>query len=158
MTPRIRGIPARWRRGASALEFALAAPIVTFITFAVLDYGNALQQIIRLEAAARAGAAVAFASPSNTAEIRTAVRTSLQYWPLATDNPAGNVSVAVDNTCRCPLPSTTTFNCTTGDPQNACGGTGDFRQYVSVSVTRPFSAVFIVPQTTVRGNVELRLR
>lgn len=157
MMPRIRTGSARWRRGASALEFALAAPIVTFITFAVLDYGNALQQIIRLEAAARAGAAVAFASPTNTAEIPTAVRTSLQFWPLATDNPAGNVTVAVDNVCRCPLPSTTTFNCTTGDPATACG-VNDFRQYVSVSVSRPFTAVFIVPQTAVRGNVELRLR
>lgn len=155
--PRIRMTPARWRRGASALEFALAAPIVIFVTLAVLDYGNVLQQIIRLEAAARAGAQVAFASPDNTAEIRTAVRSSLQFWPLTTDSPAGDVSVVVENTCRCPVPSTTTFNCTTGDPTSSCGGE-DFRQYVSVSVSRPFSAVFIVPQTTVGGNVELRLR
>jgi len=145
-------------RGAAAAEFALVVPIITFITFAVLDFGNALQQIIRLEAAARAGAQVAFSAPSNTADVRTAVRDSLANWPLTTDTPAGNVAVTIANTCRCPLPSTSTFNCTTGDPATACGGTGDFRQYVSVTVARPYTALFMVPVTTVRGNVELRLR
>jgi len=143
-------------RAASALEFALVAPLVVFVTFAVVDFGNALQQIIRLEAAARAGAQVAFTDANDTAAVRTAVRNSLQFWPLTTDNPAGNVTVTVSTSCVCPT-TTTTFNCTTGDPVTSCG-VDDFRQYASVTVSRPYTALLIVPVTTLAGNVELRLR
>ncbi len=143
-------------RGVSALEFALTAPIIAFVMFFVVDLGNGLQQLIRLEAAARAGAQVAFTEPGETEAIRTAVRDSLKYWPLTTDTPAGDVTVTSSFTCMC-VGNTTTFNCSTGDPQSSCGSE-DFRQYVSVTVSRPATALLWVPITTLRGNVELRLR
>lgn len=143
-------------KGTSALEFALTAPILMFITLAVVDFGNALQRMIRLESAARAGAQVAFSQPGDQNAIRTAIRQSLQNWGLVTDNPAGNVNVAVSLSCLCPS-STATFDCTTGDPSVSCA-TDDFRQYVSITVTQPFTALLVVPVTTLRGNVELRLR
>lgn len=153
-------------RGVSALEFVLVAPVVVFITFAVLDFGNALQQIIRLETAARAGAQVAFTQPNNPREdpndpgsirvVQKAVRDSLQYWPLS---PTGDVQVQYNASCMCPLPSTTTFDCFATAVEDACGtSVDDFRQFASVNVSRPYRALFIVPVTTLRGHVELRLR
>jgi Flp pilus assembly protein TadG len=143
-------------RGVSALEFALTAPIIAFVMLIVADIGNGLQQIVRLEAAARAGAQVAFTEPDEPEAIRTAVRESLQYWPLTTDSPPGDVTVTSSFTCMC-VNTATTFNCTTGDPESSCGSP-DFRQYVSVTVSRPARALLWVPITTLRGNVELRLR
>lgn len=144
-------------RGVSALEFALTAPILAFVMFFVVDLGNGLQQLIRIEAAARAGAQVAFTEASEPDAIRTAVRQSLQNWPLTTDTPAGDVTVTSSFTCMC-VGNTTTFNCTTGDPEQSCNRSPDFRQYVSVTVSRPATALLWVPITTLRGNVELRLR
>lgn len=143
-------------RGVSALEFALTAPLIAFVMFLVVDLGNGLQQLIRLEAAARAGAQVAFTQPGDTEAIRTAVRESLQNWPLKTDKPPGDVEVDSSFTCMC-VNNTTTFNCSTGDPQSSCSAE-DFRQYVSVTVSRPARALLWIPVTMLRGNVELRLR
>ncbi|MBB5690293.1 pilus assembly protein [Roseomonas alkaliterrae] len=147
----------RLDRGASALEFALTAPIVLFITLAVVDFGNALQRTIRLESAARAGAQVAFSQPDDQNAIRAAILQSLGIPATGTNNPAGNTSISVSSSCLCPPPGTTAFDCSTGDPVASCG-TDDFRQYVSVTVSQPFTALLVVPLTTLRGNVELRLR
>lgn len=144
-------------RGAIAVEFALVAPVIMVITLALVDIGHALQQVIRLEAAARAGAQVAFGAPGGTDAIRAAIRDSLRSWPLTTDRPAGDVTVTTALTCMCLPPSTTTFNCSTDDPASRCGAE-DFRQYVSIAVSRPYTPLLVAPFTTLRGDVEIRLR
>lgn len=145
-------------RGASALEFALVAPLLVFIMLAVADYGNALQQSIRLEAAARSGAQTVLGGVYNDARIRTAVSANLSDWRLTTDTPRGDVTLTTSLQCRCPGTNGTVFDCTTGDPEATCGAPGDFNEYVSITLTRPYAALFVVPLSTLRGNVELRLR
>lgn len=79
-------------RAVSALEFALVTPVVLLIMMGIADYGNALQQSLRLETAARAGAQVALTQPGDTrttandpsaALVRTAVLNSLAGWAVA---------------------------------------------------------------------------
>lgn len=146
-----------WRRrgrGVSALEFALSAPLVLFVMLGIADFGNALQQSIRLEGAARAGAQVALASPYDTAAIRTATMANLAGWPLAADG--GDVTFATRNWCQCatdPIDPSRAFSCT-----NYHGNCRDVAHLASVTVSRPYQALLLVPLTTLRGNVELRLR
>lgn len=154
-----------WRRrdrGATALEFALVAPVLLFIMLAVADFGNGLQQSIRLEEVARAGAQSAIGGTYNAAKVRSVVSANLGDWRLTTDSPAGNVTLTTALACRCqaaPGTNGTSFDCINDDPAVVCSSFGgDFAQFVSVTVTRPYTALFIFPLATLRGNVELRLR
>ncbi|WP_137124224.1 TadE/TadG family type IV pilus assembly protein [Roseomonas sp. HF4] len=143
----------RDRRGAAALEFALMLPVVTFIMLGVADYGSALQQVIRLEAAARAGAQVVMSRPNDTAAIRDGVRAYVSDWPLATNCAAASPSglcITSGQRCRA-VGATSEVACTTRF-------TTDFQRYAWVTVTRDYTPPFIVPQRTLRGNVEIRLR
>lgn len=146
----------RGDRGAVALEFALLLPVITLIMTGVADYGTALQQIIRLENAARAGAQVAMTKPGDASEIRTMVLAQLTDWTRGTNcgtaNQAPNgVCVTSSVTCKTTLAATGTVPCNTDF-------TTDWVQYASVTVTRPYAPLLLVPQTMLRGNVELRLR
>lgn len=145
-------------RGVSALEFALVSPVLLFVMLAIADFGFALEQSIRLEAAVRAGAQTVVGGTYNETKIRQAVSANLLEWRLTTDTPAGNVTLTPTLVCRCPGTNGTVFNCTTGDPEATCGSPGDFNEYISITATRPYSALFIFPFSTLRGNVELRLR
>ena len=146
-----------WRgrgRGVSALEFALSAPLVLFVMLGIADFGNALQQSIRLEGAARAGAQIALASPYDTAAIRTATMANLAGWQLAADG--GDVTFATQNWCQCatdPINPANAFSCT-----NYHGNCPDVAHLASVTVSRPYQALLLVPLSSLRGNVELRLR
>lgn len=155
----MRGRRLRGRdRGASSLEFVLVSPLLLFTILAIADFGFALEQAIRLEGAARAGAQAVLGGTYNPTRIREAVGDHLVDWRLTTDSPPGNVTLTTSLVCRCPGVNGTVFNCTTGDPEVTCGGNGDFYEYVSITTERPYAALLIVPVTTLRGNVELRLR
>lgn len=162
-------------RGVSAIEFALVMPVVMLIMLGVADYGNALQQSLRLEAAARAGAQVAFTRPGDTGTtafpaatdasvvpIRNAVLNNLQGWAAAPTciNGAGNgVCVTYNAWCQCPqgnnaISPTVGYPCDSDSPP--CDATS--MQFASITVTRNYSRLLLVPISTLRGNVEIRVR
>ena len=144
---------ASTRRGAAALEFALVLPVVTFVMMAVFDYGAALQQIIRLEGAARAGAQVGMSRPNDADGIRTAALAFVGDWALGTNCGAEEPNgVCVESGTRCRVVNTTV------DVSCSTTFTTDFHRYAWVTVTRPYSPILVVPQRTLRGNVEIRLR
>jgi Flp pilus assembly protein TadG len=143
---------------------------VTFIMMGVMDYGNALQQSIRLEDAARAGAQVAFTRPGDTvnntndpdaALVRAAVLANLQGWSPAgtcTGGTGTGVCVSYVSWCQCPQQSGAVgtafaFECNADSPP--CD---DFNRYGSVTVTRNYSPLIIAPMTTLRANVTIRVR
>lgn len=57
--------PTRGDRGASILELALLAPVLAMVVMGVLDLGRAHRQQIRLDGAAREGAAHALLAPND---------------------------------------------------------------------------------------------
>lgn len=151
----LRAVLRRRDRAVSALEFALVMPTLVLILLAIADLGNAMQQSIRLSAAARIGAQVAFSKPQDDAAIRTAVTAALAGWSVSSQadcdaNRATGACITSNQTCRCIGGST--FDCSRGDV------TCDFTHYARVTVSRPYSPLLIVPQTTLTGNVELRFR
>lgn len=161
---------ARRDRGVSALEFALVMPLVMLIMVAVADFGNALQQAIRLESAARAGAQVAFTHPGDTQYnnndpnatlVTNTVLASLSGWPQAqscTNGEGNGVCVTYVSWCQCPQTggaagTSFAYDCSSNTPP--CE---DFERYASVTVTRNYSPLLVVPISTLRGNVEIRVR
>ncbi|MDJ0391285.1 pilus assembly protein [Roseomonas sp. E05] len=137
------------RRGVSALEFALVAPVLALMALGGFDLGNAVLQNLRLEAAARAGAQYAFTRPTDGAGITAAIRANLPGWA---DITVPDPVVA----CRCEDGST--VSCTGG----SCG-TAAPAMYVSIEVNRPFIAstpltAAVFPSTVLHGHAELRLR
>ncbi|MBP0464694.1 pilus assembly protein [Roseomonas sp. PWR1] len=153
----ITSLLRRRDRAASALEFVLVMPIVVLVMFAVADFGNAMQQAIRMESAARAGAQIAFSNPTATTQIRDTVRAHLGNPPLATscvDGVGNGVCITPLSWCQCGSAAVNYANRVDCDTeQSGC----TIRQYVSITVTRPYSPLIVVPVTTLRGNVEVRV-
>lgn len=139
----------RCRRGVSLLEFALIAPAICLLVMGGFDVGNAIQQSMRLEAAAQAGAQYAFSRPADSAGIAAAIRANLPGW--------NNITVPTPApACRCE--NGTTVACNGG----VCGTVAP-AMYLSIRVSRPFVAstplaAAIMPARTLYGDVEIRLR
>jgi len=166
---RLKGMRRNWRSGAAAVEFALMMPLIAFVIFATADYGNALQQAIRLEFAARAGAQVALTAPGDAAGIRAAVMANLGGLSLSngtgcggTNQSTGDVCVTTQRWCQCnpgttaAITPTAAVACDTEDSNTPPCGTTPVAGFVSISVERPYSRFFLIPPRTLRGNVELR--
>jgi Flp pilus assembly protein TadG len=141
----------RCRRGASAAEFGIIAPVMVLLVAGLADIGAAMQQAIRLENAARAGAQFAMSFPSNQAGIAAAAAAALGSAG------AGATVVASAPFCACPGGGDATVACEGTPCAGAPSGT-----YVTVTVTRPFSAIvgigsFVLP-ATLRGDAVTRVR
>lgn len=151
------------RKGAAALEFVLIVPVLAFILLAVTDYGNVIQQNIRIQAATRAGAQIALSNPAATADqIRGGIMDNLRG--LGLDSPAacrgslsatGDVCVNVRSWCQCATAAI--------DPANAVAACADdttstcpLARYVTLNVSRPYSPLILTPVTTLRANLEIR--
>lgn len=84
------------RRGVSAIEFAMVAPVAVTAMLAAFDLGNAAQQQIALQEAVRTGGQYAVNFPTNPSAVQTAVVSALPSgWALS--NPGGVPVV----TCSC---------------------------------------------------------
>lgn len=172
----IRRLLRRRDRGVSALEFALVMPLVVLIMLGIADYGNALQQSLRLEAAARAGAQVALTRPGDTgnlmyppsghasvAPIRNVVLANLPGWaaaPSCLDGAGTGVCVTYRAWCQCPqgnnaISPTVAFTCSMETPP--CDE-DSIMQFASITATRNYSPLLLVPISTLAGNVEIRVR
>lgn len=122
------------RRGAAAAEFAISVPVLLLLIMGAMDFGRAIDQSIRLETAARAGAQYGLIFPDDSTGIAARVTEALPGWSGFT--------------------ATSSLVC-------SCGGGGacaaGCAQTLTVTVTRPFSAAFFLQVTTLRGQVVLRI-
>lgn len=139
----------RCRKGVSAAEFGMIAPAMIVLLAGLVDLAGAMQQTIRLENAARAGAQYAMSFPEDTAGIMAATA-------AATGGSDGTVAV-VPAFCACPGGSTAAVSCE-GTP---CDG-GPSGVYVGVNITRPYAAVigiggYVLP-STLTGSAVARVR
>ncbi len=137
----------RQRRGAIAVEMAIVAPILALCLISVYDLGNALQQHIRLREAVRAGGLFAQTYPDDLSGIQSAVTSAVSDW--------NNVSVSTPNRyCECWNLANNTFSSTNSCNSECSSGTQ--LGFVSVSASRPFSAMFLTGITTILARHEVR--
>ncbi len=141
----------RERRGVSAVEFAVILPLLLLIMLGAFDLGNAFQQSMRLESAARAGAQAAFSNPRNTNAVRTMVLTNLAGIPTSELDIKVNIQ-----SCLCT--NGTTGGCDFSDT-SVCSQPA----IVSITVDRQFRYVSALSEAVlpnlspVRGHVQVRL-
>ena len=115
------GLDRNKRKGASAVEFALVAPIFLMLVFGMIEFGRAImvQQVVTN--ASREGARVAVLDGSTSAEVYDKVRKYLESASIPM-NTAAKVSVVPD-------------------PPSSAG----YGEPVSVSVSVPYSSISWVP-------------
>jgi Flp pilus assembly protein TadG len=125
--------PASWNSGASAVEFAIAAPLVIVLLLGAVDYGILTNTLAALFGGTRSGAEVAHANPSVTA----AQLTALNVFPT-------NASGSVSSVCSCT--DNTTVACPGAGAANPCSANADPRviKYIDVSATQNFTPLFAI--------------
>lgn len=140
---------SRCRSGASAVEFGVIAPAMIVLLAGLVDVAGAMQQTIRLENAARAGAQYAMSFPENTAGIMAATAEAI--------GGTGATVAVVPAYCACPGGGDTVVSCE-GTP---CAG-APAGVYVGITITRPYAAIigiggYVLP-STLSGSAVARVR
>ncbi|MCO6419235.1 pilus assembly protein [Siccirubricoccus sp. KC 17139] len=126
------------RKGASAVELALVAPVLLLLLAGTFDLANVIQLSMRLERATRTGAQYAMANPSDATAIRNAV---IQAWPELTP---GEVVV----TCACGIAAAACGTaCSAGVPRT-----------VTVTAERSLTPLLLQEYSKGTGHAVLRLR
>jgi Flp pilus assembly protein TadG len=128
----------RDRRGVSAIEFAVIAPIMATLMLGAYDFGNAAQQQIDLQEAVRAGGAYALNHPTDVSGIQTIVTNSLPNgWTLTNQGAVAAVA------CSCLNPTngatTALAGCTATNLANCTAPNAGIM--VSITATMAYTAI-----------------
>lgn len=103
--PARRALLARWRRsdgGASAVEFALVAPILAFVLLAGVDLALAISERMAMDHALRAGAQTALAQDPGDSGVLQVIRdTAEQNFPAADGGLDPEVALSATRFCAC---------------------------------------------------------
>ena len=133
------------RRGAVAIEFAFAVPMLLLVLCGTIDLGFALHQSSALTNAARTGAQYALRYPTDADGIKDVVQKSLSYDPLTLNVEAKLICECLDKT---------TIACT-----DTCSGTPP-QAYISVAVSKtywsPLPTALVLGITTLSGSAVMR--
>ncbi len=145
----------RDRRGVSALEFAIIAPVIVLLLLGAYDLGNAAQRQIRLLEAVRSGGAYALSWPTDVSGIETAVANAL---PGVTLTPA----LAVVQ-CQCLNPATGAvtglMDCTTANFDTCTGSnTGTVVSITASSTYVPLTPLPLLLGLTNTANYVARFK
>jgi Flp pilus assembly protein TadG len=131
----------RRRTGTASIELALLVPVLAAVLVGMFDWGIALEQRVRLQSAARAGAQQAQRTPADTIAIAAAVQAALPDFQALTITPS-------PVWCEC------------GTAAAACSVSCDagLSRFVRVTVSHPFSPITPAGPTSVSANVTLRIQ
>jgi len=129
--------------GASAVEFALIAPVMLVMLMGLLDYAVAVFHRTELESAARAGAQYALVDGFDATTITTAVEAS-------TNLDTNFLTVTVTESCECPEDSPPTVSCS-----DTCG-VGSMTRYANIDLSYTHTWFFLPGTTTLTGESIIR--
>jgi Flp pilus assembly protein TadG len=133
----------RHRRGISALEFALIAPTLALIIFAMVDVGGAAFQYIELVQGLSAGSEYAMNHSSDTSGIKAAVTAALPSgWSNVTVGAPRYFCLSSANSCSSPPASgaTSPITASTCCPSGSCASPG---QAIYLTASRPNSSIIL---------------
>jgi Flp pilus assembly protein TadG len=148
------------RKGNTAIEFALTAPLLVLLAFGAFDYGSAYVEGVRLNGASRAGAQQALYNSQqwqNTDEMEQAALEEYVGHALTPEEVAAmSVSATAEAFCACT--AGVTLVCT-----GTCPGGDAPGQFVRVSMSRAVPLTLPYPwadndQVTVDGQAVVRVR
>lgn len=129
-------------QGASAIEFALLAPVLLIALMGTVDVGRALTQQMALGSILRTGAqsAIAGGEVSSVNRILLAAKGD------------DSVLVNVAQMCACPESPQAAVACST-----TCAGPGPTAIYYSLTAEKTFSGLFM-PGRTLRQSLQVQVR
>ena len=148
------------RKGNTAIEFALTAPLLILLAFGAYDYGSAYVEGVRLNGASRAGAQQALYNAQewqNTDQMEQAALEEYVGHALTPEQVAAmSVSATAEAFCACTAGAT--LVCT-----GTCPGGDAPGQFVRVSMSRTVPLTLPYPwadndQVTVDGQAVVRVR
>jgi Flp pilus assembly protein TadG len=149
--PSLRRLPVLGDAGIAAVELALATPMLVLLMVGGFDFGRAIYEEYRLEAAAQAGVQYATASSanlSNSSGVIAAARAD------ASDT-ANNLTIT-SGQCTCP---TGTTLCSTG---STCTGSTVSGTYQKVTVSESYSTImtygFVSNPFTLKAHATVRVQ
>ena len=129
-------------QGASAIEFALLAPILIIALLGTVDVGRALAQQMALGSLLRTAAQSAIAG-GDTSNVKRV---------LLAANDDASISVDVAQICACPESPQAAVACST-----TCAGPGPTAVYYSLTAKKSFSGMFL-PGTLLSRSVQVQVR
>jgi Flp pilus assembly protein TadG len=135
------GALARDRRGVSAVEFGLAAPVFLAALSPLIDLGLAFSQQIRVNQAVEAGAQYAAVNQYNSGTWATNVQSAITNATSLTVSPTVG-----SETCGCPNATNTAIS-NVGSPPctQACTDGTIAGYYVTISATATYTSVMPYP-------------
>ena len=135
------GALARDRRGVSAVEFGLAAPVFLAALSPLIDLGLAFSQQIRVNQAVEAGAQYAAVNQYNNGTWATNVQSAITNATSLTVSPTVG-----SETCGCPNATNTAIS-NVGSPPctQACTDGTIAGYYVTISATATYTSVIPYP-------------
>jgi len=116
------GALARDRRGMSAVEFGLAAPVFLALLTPVIDIGLAFSEQIRVNQAVEAGAQYASSNPYGGSPWSTGVQAAINNATTLSSDPTWSKSVSAE-VCGCPNSTNTDVQTGTNPQTGASYGT-----------------------------------
>lgn len=142
-TPRYRlSTVTRAEQGASAIEFALLAPVLIIALLGTVDVGRALTEQMALGSLLRTGAqsAIAGGDVSTVGQVLRAVKDD------------DSVSVNVAQICACPESPQAAVACST-----TCAGPGPTAVYYSLVAEKAFSGI-LMPGRNLSRSIQVQIR
>ena len=157
------GVLARDRKGMSAVEFGLAAPIFLGALSPLIDIGLAFSQQIRLNQAVEAGAQYASTNAYNPDNWSSNVQSAMTNATTLSISP--NVGA---ETCGCPNATSTAISshdtvstCGTQNGGTACTDGSQPGYYVTISATSTYTSVMpysVLSNPTLSSQAVVRIQ
>ena len=137
--------------GASAIEFALVAPILVVACLATVDVGLAISQRMDVDQSLRAASEGAMldlgeAEVEDLAEAIAAENSTIA--PESGTPAAGNLDITVDRFCACPESASVAVNCETG----TCADDASPYVFYRITAEKDFASLFL-PAIPIRSSV-----
>ena len=140
---------ARDRRGASAIEFSVIAPIIAAGLLSTVDLGRAINERISLDNLLRVGTRIAMTDPG-AGVVRAAIGVADDSQSHSNDRSA--LSLDVLRYCACPDDSASALPCST-----TCAGSAPTAIFYRLTSTATFDGM-LLPPISIGADSRVRIR
>lgn len=150
-----RGLPPD-ERGASAIEFALVAPVLVLACLATVDLGLAIGQRMDVDQSLRAASQGAMLDlgedeVEDLAEAIAAENSTIA--PESGEAAATDLEISVDRFCACPESASTAVDCDSG----TCADDASPYLFYRLTAEKDFASLFL-PAIPIRGSLLVQVQ
>jgi pilus assembly protein CpaE len=143
--------------GASAVEFAICAPVFIFACIMMADIGFAIHERMTLDHVLRAGAQTAMSDPGETEVVAVLESTASKHFTVTsgdeeTDIVSNAVTVGASRYCACPESRSVAVGCST-----VCTGPVPTFTFYGMSAAKGYEGM-ILPPISFSARLDVQVR